>query len=773
MSSPRAAISPQKAAIISKEIFGIEGQAVELDGEQERNFRIQSEAGDFVLKICRHNLEQDLLELWIAALSHLNQNLVPSVQANKEGHAWGKVFGDDGRQHLVWMVSWLDGIPLVECPDRAMEWMELLGKELAKTQKGLSGLSHPALERSFDWDLRVGERVCQKHFLEIPSARDRRVIHETLGGIGVVLDELRHNLRVGPIHGDANDHNWIINPGNQSNPIAGLIDIGDIGNGWILGEVAIACGYAMLSQKNPLEVAEKIVGGYHTIDPIPEAELPALWELARLRLCVSISMAAWQQKLDPSNSYLSVTAEPAMELLRKLLRISCTEVLARFRSACGYATDRNFCFDDSQPLQERRRKVLGPNLSLSYESPLQMVRGAGRYLFNQQGRGYLDAVNNVPHVGHSHPKVVAAAAEQMQILNTNTRYLHEDRLRFAERLAATFPAPLSVVYLVNSGSEANELALRLAKAHTGGTDFVVIDAAYHGNTGALVELSPYKFAGKGGAGKSPHVHVATLPDPYRGEFGYQDAEAGIHYADNVSACFETIMKENRKPAAFIAESISGCGGHVVFPEGYLKKAFEHAKAAGALAIADEVQVGLGRVGSHLWAFEMQGAQPDIVTMGKPIGNGHPLAAVITTPEIAASFDNGMEYFNTFGGNPVSCAIGNAVLDVMEEEGLQEKAFTTGNNLLEGLAELKDRFGVFGDVRGCGLYLGAVCVKNQRTKEADAETASVLVESMRHKGILLSTDGPLRDVIKIKPPLVFEESDAQHFLSQLHLALTEL
>ena len=202
-------------------------------------------------------------------------------------------------------------------------------------------------------------------------------------------------------------------------------------------------------------------------------------------------------------------------------------------------------------------------------------------------------------------------------------------------------------------------------------------------------------------------------------------------------------------------------------------AFEHANSAGALAIADEVQIGMGRVGSNMWAFETQGAHPDIVTMGKPIGNGHPLAAVITTPAIAASFHNGMEYFNTFGGNPVSCAIGNAVLDVIEEEGLQANALATGNLLLDGLAELKDEFGVFGDVRGCGLYLGAVCVKNQETKEADTATASALVESMRRKGILLSTDGPLHDVIKIKPPLVFEKSDAKHFLSQLHLALKRL
>jgi 4-aminobutyrate aminotransferase-like enzyme len=260
-----------------------------------------------------------------------------------------------------------------------------------------------------------------------------------------------------------------------------------------------------------------------------------------------------------------------------------------------------------------------------------------------------------------------------------------------------------------------------------------------------------------------HVQVATLPDCYRGEFGYDFPEAGTAYAEDVKRCFSAIHDRGGRPAAFIAESISGCGGQVVFPAGYLDAAFSHAKSFGAVTIADEVQVGCGRVGSHFWAFETQGVVPDIVTMGKPIGNGHPLGAVITTPEIATSFQAGMEYFNTFGGNPVSCAVGNAVLDVIEEEGLQANASRTGQVLREGLLELKDRHDSIGDVRGLGLYQGVVCVRSRETREADANIANILVERMRQDGILLSTDGPLHDVIKIKPPLVFQESDARHFL----------
>ena len=275
-------------------------------------------------------------------------------------------------------------------------------------------------------------------------------------------------------------------------------------------------------------------------------------------------------------------------------------------------------------LAPRRSADLGPSLSISYRRPLSIVRGEGAWLIDHTGRAYLDAVNNVAHVGHAHPHVVEAIARQAAVLNTNTRYLHRTILDYAERLAATFPDPLSVVYLVNSGSEANELALRIARTITGRRDVVAVDWGYHGNTQACVDVSAYKFNRKGGAGKPDHTHLAELPDPYRGRFGADGPAYAAAIADLPPA------------AAFIAESISGCGGQVVFPDGYLAEAYRQARTHGALCIADEVQVGFGRVGSHMWAFETQGVVPDIVTLGKPIGNGHPLGAVVTTPALAAA-----------------------------------------------------------------------------------------------------------------------------------------
>ncbi|HET9982608.1 MAG TPA: aminotransferase class III-fold pyridoxal phosphate-dependent enzyme [Longimicrobiales bacterium] len=417
-----------------------------------------------------------------------------------------------------------------------------------------------------------------------------------------------------------------------------------------------------------------------------------------------------------------------------------------------------------------RRERIGPSLSVSYRRPLHIVRGWMQHLYDDAGRGYLDCVNNVAHVGHSHPRVVDALARQARVLNTNTRYLHESLLRYAERLTATLPEPLRVCFFVCSGSEANELALRLARTHTRRSDVVVLDAAYHGNTTSLVGISPYKFDGPGGAGRPPGTHVVPLPDPYRGP--YRGEDAGRRYAEHVLQATRDAERAGRGVAAFFAEPLPGCGGQIVPPDGFLAEAFRHVRAAGGVAVADEVQVGFGRAGSHFWAFQADGAVPDIVTMGKPIGNGHPLGAVVTTPEIAGSFANGMEYFNTFGGNPVSCAVGLAVLDVIEQEELQERARRVGARLLDGLRGLMARHDLVGDVRGRGLYLGVELVTDRDAQGPAPRHASYVVERMRDRGILLSTDGPLHNVIKIKPPLQFSEEDADRVVAELDEVLGE-
>lgn len=425
--------------------------------------------------------------------------------------------------------------------------------------------------------------------------------------------------------------------------------------------------------------------------------------------------------------------------------------------------------DRAASLQLRRRH-LGPSLSLSYREPLHIVRGRGQYLYDDTGRAYLDGVNNVSHVGHSHPHVVRAAQQQLAVLNTNTRYLHPLLGEYAARLTATLPEPLSICFFVCSGSEANELALRLARTHTGREDLLLIDGAYHGNTAALIDASPYKHNGPGGRGAPPHIHAVPMPDPYRGRFPGPDS--GPAYARLVQAAIAAMQAQGRAPAGFIVEPVLGCGGQVVLPAGYLRQAFAYVRAAGGVCIADEVQVGFGRVGSHFWGFQTQGVLPDIVTLGKPIGNGHPLAAVVTTPAIAASFANGMEYFNTFGGNPVSCAVGLAVLDVLEGEGLQAHARQVGERLLAGLRGLMTRHALIGDVRGLGLFVGVELVTDRVAKHPAGAHAAYVVERMQARGILISSDGPDHNVLKLKPPLVFSAANADHLVQTLDEILAE-
>jgi 4-aminobutyrate aminotransferase-like enzyme/Ser/Thr protein kinase RdoA (MazF antagonist) len=417
-----------------------------------------------------------------------------------------------------------------------------------------------------------------------------------------------------------------------------------------------------------------------------------------------------------------------------------------------------------EALLEERGHSMGPSLSISYRKPLHIVRGAMQHLIDVDGRRYLDAVNNVAHVGHAHPDVVRAGQRQMAVLNTNTRYLHESILEYARRLTATLPPPLSVCYFVNSGSEANELAIRMARAFSGERDLIVVESGYHGNTTTLVDASPYKHDGPGGSGAPTWVHAVPMPDTYRGTFREGDASAGMKYAQAVREAVGQIRQAGRRPAAFLCESILSCGGQVPLPPGYLAEAYRHVRAAGGLCIADEVQVGLGRVGSHWWAFESQGVVPDIVTMGKPLGNGHPLGAVVTTVDVATRFSNGMEYFNTFGGNPVSCAIGLEVLDVIARDGLRENALATGNLLMEHLRALADRHALIGDVRGSGLFVGVELVTDREQRAPAGREAGYVANRMRELGVLLSTDGPDHNVLKIKPPLCFGAADAE-LLSQ--------
>ena len=429
-------------------------------------------------------------------------------------------------------------------------------------------------------------------------------------------------------------------------------------------------------------------------------------------------------------------------------------------------------FEEPPELLEARSATFGRNLSLSYDEPLHIVRGVDTYLYDPLGRAYLDCVNNVAHVGHEHPEVVRAGQRQMGVLNTNTRYLHETVIAYAKRLAALLPDPLSVCFFVTSGTEANELALRMARAHTGRNGVIAIEGGYHGHSQGLIDVSHYKHAGAGGRGAPAWVRTVPMPDDYRGIYGREVMDRADRYAEHVRNAGADLARAGHPVSAFIAESILSCGGQIEPPSGYLASAYRHARSLGAVCIADEVQIGFGRVGSHMWGFESGDVFPDIVTLGKPIGNGHPIGAVVTTPEIAASFDNGMEFFSTFGGNPVSAAIGLAVLDAIVEGRLQEHAAVVGGTLKANLASLAMRHECVGDVRGRGLFLGIELVRDRMARTPAPEIARYAVNRAKELGVLLSTDGPDHNVIKIKPPMTFSQQDGERLVATLDSVFAE-
>ncbi|MCP4140261.1 MAG: aminotransferase class III-fold pyridoxal phosphate-dependent enzyme [Chloroflexi bacterium] len=769
---PLPPLTEKDAVKIASKYYDLKTEVKLLGGDIDRNFLLSTESGKFVLKIQSLETEQEEIEFQHAALQHLKgfEN-VPHTIPNKDGEMFFRT-PFQGDEYLVRMVSFLEGTLLEEIIPKSPTLLRELGAYIAKLDLALANFTHPHMRKQGDiWDLSLAHLAIEPRLGVIASPENKEFVSRVLDRFKTRVLPVLPDLHKQVIHTDANMQNLLV----QDGLISGIFDFGDLRYAPRVYEVAICAAYALLGEENPLEVVAHLAAGYHSSIPLTATEISLIYDLICARLAVSASIASGR---DPENEYHQSSIKRAWHALDALLAVNPEDATLLIGSMCPPSNrslaeaSQNHERLAPQAIIQKRQLSLNPALSLSYENPLHIVRGQGQILYDSAGKAYLDCVNNVCHVGHSHPRVVAALAGQAAALNTNTRYLHENIVRLAERLTATMPAPLSVCFFVNSGSEANDLALRLARAYTGQKDMLVLEGGYHGNLSSLVDISPYKFDGKGGAGAPSWVHKLTLPCDYRGI--YRDDDVPVtRYAADAQAVIDAVDSDERGIAAFISESIIGTGGQVVFPAGYLAAIYARTRAVGGICIADEVQHGFGRFGTHFWGFESHGVVPDIVTMGKPFGNGHPLAAVVTTPEIAAAFNNGMEYFNTFGGNPVSSAVGLAVLNVIEQEGLQKNALHVGRFLKEGLLELRDRYPLIGDVRGEGLFLGIELVRDRSTLEpATAETYR-LVEEMRMRQILLSVDGPLHNIVKIKPPMVFSKEDAARLVRELDELLSKM
>ena len=399
-----------------------------------------------------------------------------------------------------------------------------------------------------------------------------------------------------------------------------------------------------------------------------------------------------------------------------------------------------------------------------------LMRGWQHHMFDEWGRSYLDAYNNVPHVGHAHPRIQTVAADQLLRMNSNTRYLHPEQAAFAEKILSKLPSELSVCWFVNSGSEANELAMRLARAASGGRAMITPDHGYHGNTTGAIDISAYKFNAKGGIGKADWVELIDIPDTYRGR--HRDEDAGMRYAAQVDGALQRLVDRGQKLAGFIAETCPSVGGQIIPPVGYLQGVYERIRKAGGVCIADEVQTGLGRLGSNYFAFEAQDVLPDIVVLGKPIGNGHPIGVVISTQEIAAAFAKGPEFFSTFGGSTLSCRTGKTVLDIVDDEGLMQNAEEMGVRLMAGLTTLAAEHDLIGDVRGQGLFIGVEMGTDRTTRKPATRQTGYVLNRMREGRILIGCEGPDNNILKIRPPLTIDAEDVDMLLDRLGTILAE-
>lgn len=742
-----------------KESFGLTVESVTpLQGYDSRNFRVTAREGEFLLKtfpetqrLCAElSAESRVLEVLIRSGI---ENIQQPVADGNGAYVFRITIGNE--QLLAQLFRFLEG-GIVGSDGLRAGHLEPLGELLANIGVALSGVHEPAIEaRISPWDLRQWRlSVPSLKFIEDPG--DRKYVEFFFRRASELVDPQIPFLRQQIIHGDANEWNVIAGEDEK----VSLIDFGDMCFSPLVNEVAIAACYVILQSDDPVAGATPLLRAYSSVNPLEEKEIALLYDLIAIRACISVCRSARARTEMPDNEYAQISDPLAWAFLRRWVSISPRKIENAFREAFGFEPlDPGSLKDDLKV----RRANTSSALSLQFDEPIRMESAAFQYMFDAEGNSYLDCYNNIPHVGHCHPRIVEALASASLKINTNTRYLTREFNDYSSRLLGYFPERLNKVFFVNSGSAATDLALRLAHAHTNAEAVIVAEHGYHGNTRAGIAVSHYKYAGRGGTGRDENVIEAPIPNILR------EGDADRDFFEELRMRIE---KKGTNPSAFIAEPIVGCGGQVPLPVGYLPKVYEYVRSRGGVCISDEVQTGFGRLGNWFWGFEMHGVEPDIVILGKPMGNGHPMAAVVTTSGIASSFETGMEFFSSFGGNTVSCAVGSAVLDVIETEGLQENAAEVGGQLLTGLQGLVRKFEECAEARGAGLFLGLELVEPGTPARPATELASRVKNRLKERGILVGTDGPHDNVIKIKPPLCFSLENAEHLVAALEAAISE-
>ncbi|HET6744245.1 MAG TPA: aminotransferase class III-fold pyridoxal phosphate-dependent enzyme [Candidatus Limnocylindria bacterium] len=751
------ALSVARAQEIAEALFGVQGTATPLVSERDQNFRLEEPGGaGWVLKVSNAVEEPAVVEMEIAAIEHvaaIDPELpVPRARQTLQGAKIGSV-PDGAATHLVRLIPYLPGrhATPTELDERAIR---SIGETTARLSKALRGFFHPAAGRAIEWDQKHLPDLA-RHAALIEDQDRRRHLERVLGRFTERVVPALTALRAQVIHNDVTLDNLLL---DEQGRVSGIIDFGDMAHTALVLDVPATLQSLVREREDIFAVAADFLPGFTSVQPLEVAEAELLADLLAGRMAQTILISAWRTRQFPDNAYITGWTEPAWALLGQLAAVGMDEAGQRLAelALAPIVRGRSAAPPPDEDLRTRRARTLGTALEeLSYARPLHLVRASGAYMYDADGRAYLDAYNNVPVVGHSHARVGDAIARQAALLNTNTRYLHATIVELAERIVAGMPPGLDTVMFVNSGSEANDLAWRLATTATGGDAGLVVEWAYHGATSAVADFTPSEWPR---GERPPGVETFPAPDTFRGP--YAGAADGAALArDDMAAAIARLADRGRRPAALFLDSLFTSSGIFVPQAATVAAALEGARAAGALVVADEVQAGHGRSGEGLWTFPAWGLAPDVVTLGKPMGNGHPVAAVVTRAEIADRMAAETTFFSTFGGNPVACIAALTVLDVLEDERLVENAASVGTWLRDALSELAQRHPVIGDVRGRGLMIGVELLEPDGSLTPARDLARRVRDEMREKGVLIGTTRREKNVLKIRPPLCIGRDEA--------------
>ncbi len=717
--------------------WGLTGELTPVHGERDRNFRFETSDGRYLLKVHNPADGEAVLDLQHSALWHVAAVApdlpVPAVVSTQDGRSWLQLTGRDGRSSLAWVMTWLDGRhpqPEMLAAPQLRDW----GSTAARLGRALRGFVHPAASYPIAWDIRRLPQLRSR--LPAVDADRRPTIERVLDRFESQVAPALRTLRAQVVHNDLAPANVLV---DDALTVTGITDFGDMTHTVLVCDLAVATADVLSGREGGLELAPEVLAGYDSITPLEPGELALVADLMAARYAAAILITGWRTQ---QQGWAPEIDDEAYHQLEAMLDIGLDVLTARFTAAVRAGSPGRRPGRRSSPypprsteeLLQARARTLG-GLELSYARPLHLVRGRGVFLEAADGRRYLDAYNNVPVLGHSHPVVVDAVCSQLATLNTNSRYLHEAPLELAQRLLATLPDRFDRVLLVNSGSEANDLAWRIARHATGGSGGIATRWAYHGVTEATFAFSPESW---GDANPARHMRLVEPPPG--------SPSAVVEAVGDLAA-------SGHRVAAMLVDGVFTSDGILGPAHQWTVAAASAVHDAGGLYVADEVQAGHGRTGDALWSFLAGDVPADLVTLGKPMGNGYPVAAVVGPAELVDPFVEGTDYFSTFGGGTAACAAALAVLRVLEQDRVVDRVAALGARLAAALRDVAVDSAELAGVRGWGLAVG-VDVVDPATSRPDPQRAGRIVENMRDRGVLIGRTGRDGATLKIRPPLIF-------------------